>query len=104
VLAALRNVNPNVIFLVAQITPLNPTGCSDCEARVVALNAQIPAWASSRNSSASPVRVVDLHSAFAAESYEPNSTYTADGVHPNVAGGQRIADVWYEALVALGVP
>jgi len=104
VLDDLRAANANVILLVAQITPLNPSGCSACESRVVALNAQIPAWASSKSTPGSPVLVVDLHSAFTAASYTPNSTYTSDGVHPNAAGGQLIANKWYDALVALGVP
>lgn len=104
VLDDLRAANANVILLVAQITPLNPSGCSDCESRVVALNAQIPSWASSKSTAASPVFVVDLHSAFTAANYTPNSTYTSDGVHPNVAGGQLIANQWYDALVGLGVP
>ena len=104
VLDDLRAANPNVIVLVAQITPLNPAGCSACESRVVALNAQIPAWAASKSTSASLVSVVDLHSAFSAASYTANSTYTADGVHPNVAGAQLIADKWYSALIALGAP
>jgi len=104
ILTDLRAANPSVMVLVAQITPLNPTDCSACEARVVALNAQIPAWAASKSTAASPVSVVDLHSAFVAASYVPNSTYTADGVHPNVAGAQLIADKWYAALSALGAP
>ena len=104
VLEDLRVANPNVIVLVAQITPLNPAGCSACESRVVALNAQISAWASSKSSAASPVSVVDLHSVFSAADYLPNSTYTADGVHPNLAGAQLIADEWYAALSALGAP
>jgi len=104
VLADLRTANANVVVLVAQIPPLNPMGCSACEARVVALNSQIPAWASSKSTSASPVAVVDLHAAFSAASYTQNSTYTADGVHPNVAGAQLIANKWYEALSALGAP
>jgi lysophospholipase L1-like esterase len=104
VLDDLRAANPNVILLVAQITPLNPSNCSACESRVAALNSQIPAWAASKSTAASPVLVVDLHSAFNAASYTQNSMYTSDGVHPNVAGGQLIADKWYAALVALGVP
>jgi len=104
VLADLRAANPNVILLVAQITPLNPSGCDACESRVAQLNAQIPAWAASASTDASPVSVVDLHSIFAAASYTPNSTYTGDGVHPNAAGSQLIANAWYAALTALGAP
>ena len=104
VLDDLRAANPSVIVLVAQITPLNPKDCATCESRVVALNARIPAWASSKSTAASPVSVVDLHAAFTATSYTVNSTYTADGVHPNLAGGQLIANKWYDALLALGAP
>jgi lysophospholipase L1-like esterase len=104
ILSALRAVNANVIVLVAQITPLNPKDCSACESRVVALNSRIPDWATENSTAASPVSVVDLHSAFSAASYTSNSTYTADGVHPNAAGAQLIADKWYAALSALGVP
>jgi lysophospholipase L1-like esterase len=104
VLDDLRAANANVIVLVAQITPLNPKDCPACESRVVALNAQIPAWAASKSTPASPVSIVDLHSAFSAASYTQNSTYTTDGVHPNVAGAQLIADKWYAALSALGAP
>lgn len=104
VLTTLRSANPQVILLVAQITPLNPSGCAACESRVTALNSQIPAWASRNSTATSPVLVVDLHSAFDATSYTSNSTYTGDGVHPNTAGAQLIANKWYEALVALGLP
>jgi lysophospholipase L1-like esterase len=104
VLDDLRAANANVIVLVAQITPLNPAGCSACESRVVTLNSQIPGWASSKSTPASPVLVVDLHSAFSAANYTPNSAYTADGVHPNVAGAQLIANKWHDALMALGAP
>ncbi len=103
VLASLRGASPKVIVFVAQIIPLNPSGCADCEARVEALNAQIPTWASAKSTAASPIYVVDQHSVFVAASYQPSSTYTADGVHPNAAGGQLMADKWYAALTANGI-
>jgi len=104
VLARLREANARVVLLVAQITPLNPSNCPACESRVVALNARIPAWAAKNSTPASPVRVVDLHSALASANYTSNSTYTHDGVHPNGAGAQVIAEQWFAALGALGVP
>jgi lysophospholipase L1-like esterase len=103
VLASLRSASPQVIVFVAQIIALNPSGCADCEARVEALNAQIPTWASAKSTAASPIYVVDQHSVFVASSYQPSSMYTADGVHPNAAGGQLMADLWYTALTANGV-
>ena len=103
VLASLRGASPKVIVFVAQIIPLNPSGCADCEARVEALDAQIPTWASAKSTTTSPIYVVDQHSVFSASSYVPSSTYTADGVHPNAAGGQLMADKWYAALTANGI-
>lgn len=104
VLTDYRAVNPNVILLVAQITPLNPAGCATCEKNAEALNAAIPGWATSQSTTASPIYVVDVWSAFTASAYVPNSTYTADGVHPNPAGAALVAQKWYSALVAQGLP
>ena len=104
VLSDFRAINPNVILFVAQITPLNPAGCGNCEMNAEALNAAIPAWATSQSTAASPIYVVDVWSAFTASAYVPNSTYTADGVHPNPAGAALVAQKWYSALVAQGLP
>ncbi|MDP8999620.1 MAG: SGNH/GDSL hydrolase family protein [Myxococcota bacterium] len=104
VLADLRAANPSVILFVALITPLNPTGCGSCETNIENVNAQIPSWAASHATAASPVYVVDIHSVFTASSYVPNSMYTADGVHPNPAGSKLMADKWYNTLIAHGIP
>ncbi len=100
-----RGQNPGVIFFVAQITPMNPSGCTDCEARVEALNAQIPTWATGKSTAVSPIYVVNVWAALQpAGSYTPNSTNTSDGVHPNATGSQPMADVWTAGLVAQGIP
>ena len=99
-----RAQNPSVIFFVAQITPLNPSGCSGCESRVEALNAAIPAWASGKSTSDSPVYVVDVWSALDPATYLPNSTWTKDGCHPELPASQLMADKWYAGLVAQGIP
>jgi lysophospholipase L1-like esterase len=99
-----RSQNPNVIFFVAQITPLHPSGCTSCESNVEALNAQIPSWAAGKATAVSPIYVVNVWSALPAATYVPNSMYTADGVHPNPAGSQLMADVWYAGVTAQGIP
>jgi lysophospholipase L1-like esterase len=105
VIDAFRQQNPSVIFFVAQITPLNPTDCPECEANVEALNAAIPAWAASENTAASPVYVADIWSALQpASAYVPKSPDTLDGCHPTPAGAQKMADKWYEVLLAKGIP
>lgn len=99
-----RSQNAAVIFFVAQITPLNPSGCTNCESRVEALNAQIPTWAATKATTASPIHVVDVWAALPAASYTPNSSYTSDGCHPNAAGAQLMADAWYAGITARGIP
>jgi len=99
-----RTQNPSVIFFVAQITPMHPSGCSACESNVEALNSMIPSWAAGKTSTASPIYVVYVWAALPQASYLPNSQYTSDGVHPNPAGSQLVADPWYAALVAKNIP
>jgi lysophospholipase L1-like esterase len=99
-----RSQNPKVIFFVAQITPMHPSGCSDCETNVEGLNSMIPSWAAGKTSTASPIYVVNVWAALPQAGYLPSSQYTADGVHPNPAGSQLMADVWTAALTAKNIP
>ncbi|KAH8148969.1 uncharacterized protein LAJ45_06944 [Morchella importuna] len=91
----IRAQNPNMKILVAQILPMNPSGCSTCAAGVVALNNAIPSWASGLSTSASPIYVVDQWTGFV------TSTDTSDGVHPNDAGIIKVANKWYPTLSSL---
>jgi lysophospholipase L1-like esterase len=105
VLDKFRAQNPSVVFFVAQITPLNPSGCSTCESRVEGLNALIPAWAASKTTAASPVYVVNVWSALDPKTYtSQNPTLTTDGVHPQLAAAQLMADKWYQGITAQGIP
>jgi len=99
-----RSQKPNVIFFVAQILPMHPSGCTACESGVEALNAQIPSWASSKTSAGSPIYVVNVWLSIPEADYQPNSAYTTDGVHPNPTGAQLVADTWYAGIVAQGLP
>ncbi len=91
----MRAQNPDVTVLVAQIIPMNPSGCAECAARVVDLNAAIPGWAASVSTAQSPVMAVDQWTGFSTAS----DTY--DGVHPNASGDQKLAAGWYPALAAV---
>jgi lysophospholipase L1-like esterase len=95
ILTRLRANNPNVVVLVAQITPFNPAGCSGCLAGVQALNAAIPAWATQSSTVQSPVTVVDQATNFNV------ATDTVDGVHATDAGAIKIATNWMNALAPL---
>jgi len=92
ILNKLRMVNPNVRVMVAQITSLQPSGCTDCPTRVTTLNNMIPGWAATNSTAASPISVVDQNTGFTP------STDTADGVHANDAGATKIATKWFNAL------
>lgn len=102
VLGALREATPNVRLFVAQIIPMNVTEatcagctCASCGANIDALNAQIEAWAAAQGTEASPITVVDQWTGF------DTATDTGDGVHPNAAGSQKMADAWFNALEPL---
>ena len=97
VLDQLRLVEPNVIMFVAQIIPMTPDNCSDCNSRVQALNAALPDWAASQSTADSPVFVVDTDTGF------NTASDSGDGVHPNVTGGQKMADAFAAALATHGV-
>lgn len=93
----MRASNPNMKILVAQLIPMNPSGCTGCAQRVTALNARIPGWARATSTSRSPVTVVDQWTGF------NTASDTYDGVHPSASGNEKIAARWYPALTtALG--
>ncbi|WP_332108208.1 cellulose binding domain-containing protein [Phytohabitans suffuscus] len=93
----MRASNPAMKIIVAQIIPMGANACATCPADVVAFNNRIPAWAAGLSTAQSPITVVDQWTGF------NTATDTGDGVHPNNAGFQKMADRWYPAVVqALG--
>jgi lysophospholipase L1-like esterase len=90
-----RSQNPTVIFFVSKIIPMNPSGCGNCTSGVAALDALLTAtWASTNSTPTSPIYIVDQSATI------NTGTDTADGVHPNAAGAQKMADVAYTAIAA----
>jgi hypothetical protein len=90
-----RAVNPKVIFIVAQHTPQDPAGCTDCLAQVMALNAMIPGWAAQTTTAQSPVSVVDLFTGL------DIVADFSDRVHLNTAGSEIVSDRWLAALLPI---
>ena len=72
----------------AQIIPLLVN-----DSAVVDLNAGIPAWAASKNSSVSPIWVVDQYTGFL------RSDLRNDGIHPNDSGDHKMEAKWYPAML-----
>lgn len=73
----------------AQIIPL---GVGSYNTAVTGLNAAIPAWATSHNSTQSPIFLVDQYTGF-------STSDLRDGVHPNANGDAKMAAKWYPAIV-----
>jgi hypothetical protein len=77
--------------LTSQIAQIIPLPAMDSNVRD--LNAAIPAYFARKNSTASPIWVVDQWTNFtAADLY--------DGIHPSASGDVKIASKFYPALVA----
>jgi hypothetical protein len=93
-----RTVNPKVVFLVAEHTPQDPAGCTNCLTDVMALNSAIPGWAMQMTTAASPVSAVDLFTGL------DLTTDFSDRVHLNVAGSEKVSDRWLAALLPLFQP
>jgi lysophospholipase L1-like esterase len=87
----LRTVNPNIRILVAQLIASSNPRHKD----IPALNAQLPALVSAKNSVESPLVLVDQFTGF-----DP-TTMTTDGFHPNAIGESRMADRWFEKLAPM---
>ncbi|KAL9114396.1 MAG: hypothetical protein Q9227_001477 [Pyrenula ochraceoflavens] len=87
----MRSSNINMKIIVAQIIPLG-VGNGSYDTAVNSLNAAIPGWAASLNSTQSPILVVDQNTGF-------NTSDLRDGVHPNASGDAKMAAKWYPAVV-----
>ena len=84
----LREANPQVIVLLAQIVPMSTPGNPD----VTPLNAAIPDLVTSKDSTDSPVLLVDHFTGF------DGDADNVDGIHPNPSGEAKMAQTWFDAI------
>ena len=82
---------PSAEVFVAQIIPLANSGQN---AQVQTYNAAIPGIVSSKVSAGKHVHLVDMYHAL-------NTSDLADGVHPTAGGYDKMAAVWYSALLSV---
>ena len=80
---------PTAEVFVAQIIPL-----SFNDAAVQTFNAAIPGIVQSKVNAGKHVHLVNMHSAV-------STADLADGVHPNATGYDKMATVWYSALLSV---
>jgi len=88
IIDVLRMVNPRVHVLLAQLI-----ASADCG--IPTLNAKLPALVADKNTTESPITLVDQYTGFDA------ATMTFDGTHPNAIGDSRMADRWFEKLATV---
>jgi len=86
--------NTDVLIILAQIVPTTNDGTNQA---VSTYNAAIPALVSARTGMGRHLILVDMYTAFTKDS-SYKTTLMGDGLHPNQAGYNRMADTWYAAL------
>jgi lysophospholipase L1-like esterase len=92
IVLTLRRHNPKVKVFLAQLIPAATTAANE---EIKKLNQRLPEMAQSVNTAESPVILVNH-----AEGFDPwKDTY--DGIHPNEAGVDKMAQKWFEALLIL---
>jgi lysophospholipase L1-like esterase len=92
VINTLREDNPNAIILLAKVIPTSRSRAD--QQAVEKINEMIPSVVLQMNNSDSPVILVDHFSGFDA------NVETYDGVHPNALGEERMAQRWFDAIIA----
>lgn len=91
IIDTLRERNPNVRILLAQIPPT-----SIYRDNLLALNAAIPGLAAQKSTAQSPVTIVDMYTGF-----DGVADTQSGGVHPAKSGELKIAAKWYAALAPM---
>lgn len=104
----LREKNPAVLILLAQLIPANPDNrdLEEISKKIPLFNEQLPALVTSLNSDSrypdSQVVLVDQNTGFN-PAQNPNSIAgmgdSYDGLHPNKLGEEKMAQVWFDAIM-----
>ena len=86
--------SPNILVVLAQIVPSRTDGTNNT---IRTYNSAMPGLVSSRVGQGRHIVLVDMYGAFTMDSNYKTSLL-ADNLHPNQAGYNRMADVWFAAL------
>ena len=97
IVASLRQKNPNVRILIAQISPTSDT-FRNINSGLDEYNAALIGYAQRTTSAASPIVIVDMNTAWSTTQFTQ-----ADGVHPNTEGEVQLAQRWANALISTGM-
>jgi hypothetical protein len=101
-ISSITGIAPQAHLIVAQITPQLNLGD---DANVQQFNLDV---AAAVNAASGNVSLVDMYTPFHPSLYSPYtgvpSPYMADSVHPNQAGGEVMAQVWFDGIQAIQTP
>jgi lysophospholipase L1-like esterase len=86
--------DPGVLVILAQIAP---TRTDSTNALIRTFNSAMPELVSTRVGEGRHIVLVDMYGAFTIDANYKTSLL-ADNLHPNQAGYDRMADVWFDAL------
>jgi lysophospholipase L1-like esterase len=93
----MRANNPNMKIIIAQIIPMDASGCTTCMGDVTAFNNALVSWAAGLNTAQSPITLVDQWNGFDVVAD------TFDRVHPVTSGFIKMGDRFFPAVAqALG--
>jgi lysophospholipase L1-like esterase len=84
----------NILVVLAQIVPTRTDGTNNA---VKTYNAAMPNLVSTRVSKGQHILLVDMYTAFTKDANYKQSLF-ADNLHPNQAGYNAMAEVWFQAL------
>lgn len=97
IISSLRQKNPNVRILIAQISPTSDT-FRNTNSGLDDFNKGLVVYAQGKTTTASPIVIVDMNSAWSTAQFTQ-----ADGVHPNTEGEIQLAQRWANALISTGM-
>ncbi len=97
IVTSLRQKNPNVRIVLAQIAPTSDT-FRNTNSGLDEFNKNLLSYAQSTTTGASPIVIVDMNTAWSTAQFTQ-----ADGVHPNTEGEVQLAQRWANALISTGM-
>jgi lysophospholipase L1-like esterase len=93
-LDSIFTTDANILVVLAQIVPTRTDGTNNA---VKTYNAAMPNLVSTRVAKGQHIVLVDMYGAFTKDANYKQSLF-ADNLHPNQAGYNAMADVWFAAL------
>jgi len=97
IVSSLRQKNPNVKIVMAQISPTGDTFRNEY-AELAKFNEGLLTYAQQATSTASPIVIVDMYTAWSTDIFDQE-----DGIHPSSDGEVQLAQRWANALISTGL-